>query len=213
MTTDDTHWRRLINGLREGNETVAGEFYAHYRPLLERLAGVHLKSGMLRRVGPDEVAHSVCRTFLRRIHGGEFELSGRDKLWNLLCAIALAKTRKKARFHLADKRHVGMEQPQPTTTEHTEGPAGGVGGVAAPAPTPAEAAEFADQCEHVLDTLDDEERKIVMLKLEQKTNEEIAAACQCAERTVRRILKRVEIRVIESLDQVSKPDRPKKKPT
>ena len=51
--------------------------------------------------------------------------------------------------------------------------------------------------------LDDEERKIVLLKLEQRTNEEIAAACQCAERTVRRLLKRVEVRVIESLDLAS----------
>jgi RNA polymerase sigma factor (sigma-70 family) len=201
MTADDSHWQRLINGLRNGNETIAGEFYGHYRPLLERLAGMHLKSGLLRRVSPDEVAHSACRTFLRRIHGGEFELSGTDKLWNLLCAITLAKARKKARFHLADKRQVGKEQPQATTTEH--GGAGPAGNVAAAAPTPAEAAEFADQFEHVLDSMDDEERKIVLLKLEQKTNDEIAAACQCAERTVRRLLKRVEARVIESLDLAS----------
>ena len=149
---------------------------------------------------PDEVAHSACRTFLRRIHVGEFELGGRDKLWNLLCAITLAKTRKKARFHLADKRRVGAEQPQATTTD---GGAGSVSGVAAAAPTPAEAAEFADQFEHVLGGMDDEERKIVLLKLEQRTNEEIAVACQCAERTVRRLLKRVEVRVIESLDLAS----------
>ena len=201
MTGDDSHWQWLIDGLRDGDETVAGEFYAHYRPLLERLAGLHLKSGLLRRVSPDEVAHSACRTFLRRIHGGEFELKGRDKLWNLLCAITLAKTRKKARFHLADKRRVGAEQPQPTTTEH--GGAGSISGVAAAAPTPAEAAEFADQFEHVLGSMDDEERKIVLLKLERRTNEEIAVACQCAERTVRRLLKRVEVRVIESLDLAS----------
>lgn len=197
MSGDDSHWQRLIDGLRNGDETIAGEFYAHYRPLLERLAGTHLQSSLLRRVGPDEVAHSACRTFLRRIHGGEFELGGRDKLWNLLCAITLAKARKKARFHLAEKREVGREQPQPATTGHGTLP------LAAAAPTPAEAAEFADQFEHVLGSMDEEERKIVLLKLEQKTNEEIAAACQCAERTVRRLLKRVEARVIESLDLAS----------
>ncbi len=201
MTADDSHWQRLIDGLRNGNDTVAGEFYGHYRPLLERLAGMHLKSGLLRRVSPDEVAHSACRTFLRRIHSGEFELSGSDSLWNLLCAITLAKTRKKVRFHLADKRQLGKEQPQPTNTEH--GGAGSAGNEAASAPTPAEAAEFADQFEHVLDSMDDEERRIVLLKLEQKTNDEIAAACLCAERTVRRLLKRVEARVIESLDLAS----------
>ena len=107
-----------------------------------------------RRVGPEDVAHSACRTFLRRIHGGEFELSGRDKLWNLLCAITLAKARKKARFHLADKRDVDHEtRPTASQVERGDDPAAGI---AAPAPTPEDAAAFADQFEHVMSAMDDE---------------------------------------------------------
>jgi len=195
MTGDDAHWQRMIAGLRAGDDEAATDFYARYGPLLENLAAAHLASGILRRVGPDDVANSACRTFLRRIRGGQFSIGARDNLWNLLCAITLAKARKKARFHLARKRAVAREaHPRAADDEEPVArvPVGG--------PSPEEAAAFADQFRHLLERLDDEERRIVLLKLEQRTQEEIAAALGVSERTVRRILRRVEERLTEVFD-------------
>ena len=51
-------------------------------------------------------------------------------------------------------------------------------------------------------SLDEEERRFVDLKLQQCTNLEVAARLGCSERTVRRILKRVQSR-LERAFQVS----------
>jgi RNA polymerase sigma factor (sigma-70 family) len=68
-------------------------------------------------------------------------------------------------------------------------------------PTPAEAAAFAEQLEHLLGSLDAEERRLVELKLEDCTNEEAARRLSCSERTVRRILKRVQGRLSRLLEE------------
>jgi RNA polymerase sigma factor (sigma-70 family) len=62
-------------------------------------------------------------------------------------------------------------------------------------PTPEESAAFADQLQSVLDALDEEQRQIILLRLEEYTMEEIATRQGCSERTVRRILKRVQSRL------------------
>lgn len=192
MPPEDSPWRRVLDGLRRGDEQIAADFYGQYGPLLERLAGRHLEAAMQRRFGADEVAHSVCRTFMRRMQGGEFEFDSEDRVWHLLCAITLAKTRKKAGFHLADKRGIRREE---SSQVDTDGPdrapvAGG--------PGPDEVAEFADELGHLLATLDEEERRIVCLKLERRTHAEIATAVGSSERTVRRLLKQIEQRLIDS---------------
>ncbi len=194
--TDNENFLEIVERLRAGDEIASSEFYARYGPLLEKVASGHLESVMRRRVGPDDVAHSVCRTFLRRVQGGNFELEARDSLWRLLCAITVAKARKKARFHLAEKRGIRSEQqPSDETVDRT------ALGMADRGPTPAESAEFVDTFEHFLDQLDEEERKIVWLKLEQRSQAEIAQECGCSERTVRRIVQRVESRVVESFEE------------
>lgn len=71
--------------------------------------------------------------------------------------------------------------------------------VAASQPTPDEAAEFTEQFQKVLSGLDEEERQLVDLKLQQYTNEEAAKRMACSERTVRRILKRVRQRLALTL--------------
>lgn len=191
---DDRQWLQLITGLRDGDQRICADFYARYRPLLERLASKNLESGVLRRTGPEDVAHSACRTFLRRVHGGQFDLDGDDSLWNLLCAITVAKARKKARFHLAKKRGLDREAtsgaPDADPTD----------GLAAWEPSPADAVEFADQFEHLLSDLDDEARRMVCLRLESRTQEEIADALGCSERTVRRILARVQTQLARAVE-------------
>jgi hypothetical protein len=64
-----------------------------------------------RRVGPESIAQSVCRTFLRRAGDGQFQVRDEDALWGLLCAIALTKVRERVRFHRRHRRDLGRERP------------------------------------------------------------------------------------------------------
>ena len=107
--TDEEHWQRLIDGLRAGDPQVAREFYDRYAAVLHRIAERHLPGKLRRRIGPEDVVQSACRTFLRRAEGGEFQLGDSAGLWQLLCAITLTKVREQSRFHLRQKRGLARE--------------------------------------------------------------------------------------------------------
>jgi RNA polymerase sigma factor (sigma-70 family) len=114
-----------------------------------------------------------------------------------LCAITLAKIREQARFHLRRKR--GLDQE----VQPVSGDASGRLGYdpVDPNPSPAEAAEFADQFQQLLAGMDEEERQVVDLKLQEHTNDEVAQRLGCSERTVRRILKRVQARLTRAFEE------------
>jgi RNA polymerase sigma factor (sigma-70 family) len=192
MPEGDDRWPRLIQGLREGDRQVVQEFCEQYGGLLHDLAEKHLAGPLRRRVGPEDVAQSACRTFLRRARAGEFQLADSESLWRLLCAITLTKVREQARFHQRRKRD--LDQESPLATDSSQNTAAGFE-PAASGPTAAEADEFADQFQRLMASLDDEERRLVDLKLQQYTNDEAAERLGCSERTVRRILKQVRGRL------------------
>jgi RNA polymerase sigma factor (sigma-70 family) len=191
------HWEQLIKGLRKGETGAVRQFCEQYGPLLQDLAGRHLPPGLERRVGKEDVAQSACRTFLRRIHLGEFQLADSDSLWRLLCAITLSKVREQTRFHMAQKRDMQQEQPLAGKGRTSRA---GVHGLAAPGPTPAEAAEFADQFQHLITSLDQEEQQVLDWKLQDCTNEQVAEHMGCSERTARRLLKRVQSKLARVFD-------------
>ncbi|MDA1049491.1 MAG: sigma-70 family RNA polymerase sigma factor [Planctomycetota bacterium] len=192
MDDNEQEWRDWVQKLAAGDEEVATEFWEIYGDRLQRLANRHLTVRLHRRVDPDDIVLSACRTFLRRAQGGEFQLPDSESLWRLMCAITVTKVRWHARFHLRKKRGIDRER-------HFESQGGdslpAVREVAGDDPTPEEAAEFADQFEHLMAGLDEEEQQLVQLKLEQYTNVEIAERLGCSERTVRRIVKRVQSRL------------------
>jgi len=199
MAENEERWQRLIDGLRGGDARVVQEFWEHYGGLLQGLAEKHLPGGLRRRVGPEDVAQSACRTFLRRARAGEFQLADSEGLWRLLCAITLTKVREQCRFHLRQKRGLGQE----VYPGFVSGESGGASlGPADPGPSPAEAAEFTDQFQRLITSLDDEERQVVDLKLQECTNDEVAQRLGCSERTVRRILKRVQARLAQAFGLV-----------
>jgi RNA polymerase sigma factor (sigma-70 family) len=192
MTEEEESWQRLIQGLRTGDRQIMQEFWEAYGFALERLAEKHVPASLRRRFGPEDVAQSVCRTFLRRVRCGEFEVAGGGSLWRLLCAITLTKVREQARFHLRKRRGIDRE------VSLRDGPVDNSGTPEfqpkSYQPTPAEAALFADQFQHLIGKLNDEERQVVEWKLQECTSEETARHMGCSERTVRRILKRVQAR-------------------
>jgi RNA polymerase sigma factor (sigma-70 family) len=197
MTQGEDRWQRLIQGLRTGDRRSVQEFWDQYGGMLQQVAEKHLAAGLRRRVGPEDVVQSACRTFLRRAQGGEFQLADSESLWRLLCAITLTKVREHTRFHLRQKRGLDLEQHALPASDQGSAttPA-----FVAPGPSPAEAAEFADQFQQLLTGLGEEERQVVDLKLQECTHEEVAKRLGCSERTVRRILKRLQARLKRSFE-------------
>jgi RNA polymerase sigma factor (sigma-70 family) len=101
----------------------------------------------------------------------------------------LTKLSEKARLHQRQKRAMDREVPLAASSPEESGQ--GLEPVDR-RPSPAEAAEFADQLEQLLGSLDAEEQQVVDLKLQGMTNEEVAERMGSSERTVRRIAKRVQ---------------------
>lgn len=184
--TDSITW---INELVAGNNDVMDEFWGRYGASLERVARSRMTPALQRWVGPEDVVQSACRSFLRRAQQGEYELSESESLWRLLFAITLMRVRQHARFHYRKRRRLDREIALDAACEPREPVIQNI--AVSMQPKPAEAAEFADQLQHILDALGEEERRLAQLKLDGIPPEEIAAQMECSERTVRRLSQRV----------------------
>ena len=189
-----------LQALVEGDERTVADFWEQYGQRLNHLAQKHLSPRLNQRVGADDIVQSVCRTFFRRAREGQFELSDAEALWRLLCVITLTKCRLMARFHGRERRGLHREQPLDDTR----------GGSAAPCDAasdelpPDQAVEMDDELKRLLSAFDPEEQRLVDLKLQEMTNGEIARHIGCSERTVRRVLKRVQSRLRDILEESSR---------
>jgi len=195
---DDPMSREWIAKLVQGDPQVTAEFWELYGDRLVRVAERHLGARLQRREGPDDVVQSVCRTFWRREQKGMFELADSDSLWRLLCAITVTKVRQKARFHRRDKRSVDREQQLAPTPDESRPD---LRSLPDDGPAIDEAAEIADELEAFLGQLDDEQRQLVELRLQGLGQTEIAREMECSERTVRRILARIESQMHRMLEE------------
>lgn len=192
---DQVHSREWLQRLLDGDNAVVAEFWSQYGDRLGRMAGKQLNQKMRRRVEADDVVQSACRTFFRRAEAGQFTLEESESLWRLLCAIVVNKAKMKIRFHLQEKRGLDQEvDPSGAADDRPRDYA------VSERPGPDEIVEFNDEFEFLMSELDDEEKQIVQLKLEDRTNTEIAELIGCSERTVRRIFSRIRSRLIEQWD-------------
>lgn len=176
-----------LQQLVSGDDQVVGEFVAAFGPALERIAADKMSPALQRRVGADDVFQSVCRTFFRRAQGGQFTLPDRESLWRLLCAITLNKVRLYARFQGAQKR--GSLRDAGNAEAAAATPSAEI--------SPVEAAEFADEMTHLIESLGETEGKLLKLKIEGYSHAEIAEQLMCTERTVGRLLIRTQHKLTE----------------
>lgn len=196
-TDSQGDWERLIEGLKRGDERILREFHAKYGPLLHGIADSRLAPGMRKRFDADDVVQSTFRTFFRRAQFGSFRFEDNQRLWNLMCAITLTKLREKVRFHSRQSRSVRREQSvegtgEAGTAQRSE--------IASSEPTPDDTVAFADAFETALSSLDETEQKLVDLKLQDLTNDEAAESLGVSERTVRRMLNRLQEKIEDALD-------------
>ena len=203
ITLPDAQWTIFVQGLVAGDEGAYQQFWDEYGQRLSAVARNQFPPGLKRRLAPEDIVQSTCRSFFHRVTTGKLQLSDSESLWRLLCAITLNKTRMKQRFHLAQRRAANREQAQellsPDGSFVTDEPP-------SPGQLPDEAMMFAEQLEGIMSLLDDTERPILQLKLEDHTNDEIAARVGRSERTVRRVLKRLQEKLKGALPDTLRSD-------
>jgi RNA polymerase sigma factor (sigma-70 family) len=172
-----TEW---IEGLKRGDAEAAQQLWQRYCRQLLELARRKLQT-LSRKIDDEEdLALSAFKSLcLRAADAGFTKLDDRDDLWQLLLVLTERKAsnlRKHAKRQKRDIRRLG----EGVDLEE----------LCAAEPTPAFAAEVAEQCQKLLDCLDDDELRLVALyKLEGYTNEEIAAKLGCVTRSVERRLR------------------------
>ena len=194
MMNEEQEWNELIAGLRSGDNDACGRFWKEYGGILESVAERQLSQKVQRRVGSDDIVQSACRTFFRRVSDGQFDLPDAEALWRLICSITLTKARRAARDHSRQKRGMDREQHIDAVVDGGTAPSANLEGNTA---TPLDAAEVADQMEALLSGLGEQECSILDLKLQQFTNDEIADKIGCSERSVRRVIKRLQERWLQ----------------
>lgn len=170
-----------LGQLADGKPDAVEQFWERYGDSLQRVAERQIASWLRRRVDPEDVVQSACRTFFRRASAGDFSLATKDDLWRLLLTITLNKVRMQARFHTRDRRSISKEQAisdnpawQPAEWDHA-----------------IEQVDLRDMLEKAFSEHDDERQRVLQMWLESHTQAEIAATIGCSERTVRRIQERI----------------------
>jgi RNA polymerase sigma-70 factor (ECF subfamily) len=203
---DEVAFDAMVRGLMEGDNLAYAEFWELYGKRLEGVVRSRFPLGLKRRLEPEDLVQSVCRSFFRRATAGQLEFAGDEGLWRLLCAISLNKLKMKQRFHYAKRRRLTQERDLESDSANHDS------NRFEPAATdqaPDTAAIFAEQIEQVMSMLDATEQTVLQLKLDGFTSEEISGKLRRSDRTVRRVLKRLQIKLEallpQSLPSVSPP--------
>jgi len=181
----------LVARCRAGDQQAASELFHRYAGRLIALARSRLSAKVAHRVDPEDVIQSVYRSLFADIEAGCYELQRGGDLWRLLVAITLHKLQNQIRDLSAQKRDIARE-------EHF-GSADSLCGlqplVLAKEPSPVEAVALAELLEQIMHRLDPSERRLLELRFQGYTIDEIAADLQWGERTVRRVLDEIKEQV------------------
>jgi RNA polymerase sigma factor (sigma-70 family) len=171
LTHSVTIWLEQLQ--QSGDAEAAQKLWERYHGRLVRLARRKLGNAPRGDVDEEDVVQNAFASFFRRAELGRFpQLNDRNNLWQLLVVITERKAYDRLRKQWPDHPLPGAEDDLPSRE-----------------PDPAFAEEVADQLRHLLALLPAQDLKdIALMKMEGKTNSEIAADLHKAICTVERKL-------------------------
>ncbi len=194
----------LVMRWRDGDQGAAGEIFQRYTERLLALTRSRLSARLTRQLDAEDVVQSAYRSFFIGARDGRYVLSRSGDLWRLLAAITLHKLQHQVERRSARKRAAAREVPLDEERDAT----GLKAETLAREPTPAEAAALADTLENLLAPLEPLQRRMVALRLEGYSLEEIAKEVARSERTVRRVLEQFK----QGLGALMEPPHPSPSP-
>src|SRR5262245_16368414 len=176
-----TYW---VERLKHGDHLAAQKLWEGYFQQLVRLARNKLQ-GLPRRASDEEdVALSAFHSFCHGAERGRFPcLEDREDLWQLLVMITARKALDLKQYERRKKRGGDSKRGVPGDLPALEE-------IISREPTPEFAALVAEQCQHLLDKLNDPAlRSIALWKMEGYSTDQIAVRLRCVPRTVERKLR------------------------
>lgn len=180
-----TETDNLIARCRRGDQEASRELFDAYVERLIPLAKRRISQRLASRLDPEDIVQSVFRTFFLRLKKDKFSIADQDDLFRLLVRITVHKTLRQVAHHKAAKRDPGQETPKAIDqSDHMLQ-------VLATDPTPEATVTFLDQLEHFMNLLPEIDRKILELRMQNFSSEEIAKQLGTYDRKVRRVLERI----------------------
>jgi len=178
---------RLIVLLKQGERAAAQPLWDAYFQRLVALARARLRGAPRGMADEEDVALSAFDSFCRAAADGRFpRLDDRDDLWQLLFVLTVRKAIGLARHQGRVRRGGGR------VASLEDLAAWDLDAVLGPAPTPELAAQMAEECQRLLDSLGDESlRAVARWRMEGWSNREIAERLGCVEHTVERKLRSI----------------------
>ncbi len=173
----------ILRRYRDGDERAADELFSRYVGGLTLLARSRLSPTLASRTDPEDVVLSAYRSFFIRARDGRFTLRRSGDLWRLLVAITLHKLYRQARTQHAERRALAQRASESSPAEQLQ---------FSREPSPEEAIALADEIAALFSQLDEFARRVVELRLQDRSLSEIANDVGRSERTVRRTLGTVQ---------------------
>jgi len=178
----------LVARWRQGDQQAATILWRRYAERLMALTRRRLSGKLSRYLDPEDVVQSAYRSFFAGARSDRYVLRQSGALWRLLVAITLHKLDHQVKRYHAEKRSVVRDQHIGAQVDllhrHIKR--------LARQPSPDEAAALTDEVERVMRSLVPLQRQMVQLRLQGYRLGEIAETTGRSERTVRRVLERVE---------------------
>ena len=186
-----TQW---IERLKDGDEAALSRLHERYWPFLLGLARRKTLEGGRRAEDEEDIAQEAFFGFYRSLKDGRVpQLNNRDDLVSLLVVITARRASDHFERSRAQKRgggRVGGESVLEAYVRATEGRPG-MGRSSGSLRSPEEEAILQETYQHYLAELPDSLQPFAELYLAGYTQDEIAGAMDCVDRTVRRKLGRL----------------------
>ncbi|QDU95158.1 RNA polymerase sigma factor [Lignipirellula cremea] len=182
----------LFTRYQAGDQLAAEAIFQRYLERLTRLARSRLSPKLASRTDPEDVVLSAWRSFFLGARSGTFALRRSGDLWRLLASITLNKVYRQVRRHTAERRSIGREERLDLRQEFSP--------AVDQEPGPAEALALAEELEALMGGLDALGRRVLELRLQGETLAAIAADTGRSERTVRRTVAQLRVRLAQRRD-------------
>jgi len=189
-----THW---LSALKNGEAAAAQQLWEAYYRRLVGLARQRLGQTPRGPADEEDVALSALNSFFEGVALGRFpQLCDRDDLWRLLVHITARKAIDQINHERRKKRRPDSVVKVWTHAALDDSDAeAGLEQVVGNEPTPEFAAQFAEEYERRLHSLNSPElRSVAVWKMEGYSNAEIAQKLGCVERSVERKLRLIRDR-------------------
>jgi DNA-directed RNA polymerase specialized sigma24 family protein len=184
-----THW---IGQLKAGDAAAAQKLWEAYYGRLVGLARKKLRGTRSGMADEEDVALNAFASFCRGAQRGRFPLlRDRHNLWPLLVRITVRKAADQIQHDRRAKRGGGHVRGESALVSPSRSSSARCWDqVPGKEPTPQFALQVAEECQHLLHLLkNDELRSVAIWKMEGYTNAEIAGKLGCVEGLVERKLR------------------------